>query len=88
LWFLLPALIELISGREVSQTRYSSGILAVLHSTQYLCITSYYQKKEARAQGHLSRSFPRYLLTLVAGASLYSCRTVDCQPRVSRRLRF
>jgi len=67
LWFLLPALIELISGREVSQTRYSSGILAVLHSTQYLWITSYYQRKEARAQGNLSWSFPRYLLTLVAG---------------------
>jgi Tfp pilus assembly protein PilF len=67
LWFLLPALIELISGHEVPQTRYSSGILAVLHSTQYLWITSYYQKKEARTQGHLSWSFPRYLLTLVAG---------------------
>jgi tetratricopeptide (TPR) repeat protein len=67
LWFLFPALIELISGHEVPQTRYSSGILAVLHSTQYLWITSYYQKKEARAQGNLSWSFPRYLLTLVAG---------------------
>jgi tetratricopeptide (TPR) repeat protein len=67
LWFLLPALIELISGHEVSQTRYSSGILAVLHSTQYLWITSYYQKKEARAAGNLSWSFRRYLLTLVAG---------------------
>ncbi len=67
LWFLLPALIELMSGHEVPQTRYSSGILAVLHSTQYLWITSYYQKKEARAQGNLSWSFPRYLLTLVAG---------------------
>jgi tetratricopeptide (TPR) repeat protein len=67
LWFLLPALIELISGREVPQTRYSSGILAVLHSTQYLWITSYYQKKEARAKGNGCWSFPRYLLTLVAG---------------------
>lgn len=67
LWFLLPALIELISGREVPQTRYSSGILAVLHSTQYLWITSYYQKKEARAEGNPAWSFPHYLLTLVAG---------------------
>lgn len=67
LWFLLPAVIELISGREVPQTRYSSGILAVLHSTQYLWITSYYQKKEAREEGHPDWSFPGYLLTLVAG---------------------
>lgn len=67
LWFLLPALIELMSGKEVPQTRYSSGILAVLHSAQYLWITSYYQEKEARAAGQTSWSFARYLLTLVAG---------------------
>ena len=67
LWFLLPAAIEVLSGKEVPQTRYSSGILAVLHSAQYLWITSYYQKKEARAAGQISWSFPRYLLTLIAG---------------------
>ena len=66
LWFLLPALIELASGREVPQTRYSSGILAVLHSTQYLWITSYYQAREARAAG-ASWKLGRYLLTLMAG---------------------
>src|SRR5208337_3697968 len=67
LWFLLPALIELLSGKEVAQTRYSSGILAVLHSAQYLWITSYYQRKEARAAGDTTWSFARYLLTLIAG---------------------
>ncbi|MGB2621805.1 MAG: tetratricopeptide repeat protein [Candidatus Acidiferrum sp.] len=67
LWFLLPAVIELISGREIPQTRYSSGLLAVLHSTQYLWITSYYQKKEARAAGNSHWSFSGYLLTLIAG---------------------
>ncbi len=67
LWFLLPAVIELVSGREIPQTRYSSGLLAVLHSTQYLWITSYYQKKEARAAGDSNWSFSRYLVTLIAG---------------------
>jgi tetratricopeptide (TPR) repeat protein len=67
LWFLLPAMIELFSGREVPQTRYSSGILAVLHSTQYLWITSYYQEREARASGDTNWRFSRYLLTLIAG---------------------
>ncbi|MGH9742711.1 MAG: tetratricopeptide repeat protein, partial [Candidatus Acidiferrum sp.] len=67
LWFLLPAVIELASGREIPQTRYSSGLLAVLHSTQYLWITSYYQKKEARAAGNSHWSYSGYLLTLVAG---------------------
>src|SRR5580700_3085664 len=67
LWFLLPALVELFSGHEVPQTRYSSGILAVLHSTQYLWITSYYQKREARAAGDTRWKFSRYLVTLIAG---------------------
>jgi tetratricopeptide (TPR) repeat protein len=66
LWFLLPAVIELLRSRGIPQTRYSSGILAVLHSAQYLWITSYYQGREARAAGN-SWSFRRYLLTLVAG---------------------
>ena len=67
LWFLLPALLELFGGREVPQTRYSSGILAVLHSTQYLWITSYYQAREARAAGDTRWKFSRYLVTLTAG---------------------
>jgi tetratricopeptide (TPR) repeat protein len=67
LWFLLPVVIELVSGREIPQTRYSSGLLAVLHSTQYLWITSYYQKKEARAAGDSRWSFSHYLVTLIAG---------------------
>lgn len=67
LWFLLPALVELFSGHEVPQTRYSSGILAVLHSTQYLWITSYYQGREARAGGDTRWKFSRYLVTLIAG---------------------
>jgi tetratricopeptide (TPR) repeat protein len=67
LWFLLPAMIELVSGHEVPQTRYSSGILAVLHSAQYLWITSYYQEREARDRGDANWTFSRYLLTLIAG---------------------
>ena len=67
LWFLLPLLIELISKSEVPQTRYSSGILAVLHSAQYLWITSYYQRREARAAGNASWKFSTYLVTLIAG---------------------
>jgi Tfp pilus assembly protein PilF len=67
LWFLLPAIVELATGRDVPQTRYSSGILAVLHSTQYLWITSYYQRREARASGDMNWKFSTYLLTLFAG---------------------
>jgi hypothetical protein len=60
-------MIELFSGHEVPQTRYSSGILAVLHSAQYLWITSYYQEREARERGDANWRYSRYLLTLFAG---------------------
>ena len=47
LWFLLPAAIALLRRLEIPQTRYSSGALAVMHSAQYLWITSYYARREA-----------------------------------------
>jgi tetratricopeptide (TPR) repeat protein len=47
LWFLLPSAISLIKGLEIPQSRYSSGVLAVMHSAQYLWITSYYARRES-----------------------------------------
>src|SRR5580704_8584817 len=41
LWFLLPAAMSLFKGMEIPQSRYSSGVLAVMHAAQYLWITSY-----------------------------------------------
>src|ERR1700732_1676572 len=52
LWFVLPTLVELYSKGQIPQTRYSSGVLAILHSTQYLWITSYYAQREAKAAGN------------------------------------
>jgi len=67
LWFVLPTLLELHSAYQVPQTRYSSGILAVLHATQYIWITSYYQRREARAAGQSNWRMWAYFTTLVAG---------------------
>jgi tetratricopeptide (TPR) repeat protein len=67
LWFVLPTLLELHAAYQVPQTRYSSGILAVLHSAQYLWITSYYQQREARAAGQSNWRMAGYFLTLIAG---------------------
>jgi tetratricopeptide (TPR) repeat protein len=67
LWFVLPTLLELNSVSQVPQTRYSSGILAVLHSAQYIWITSYYQRREARAAGQKSWHLAAYFATLLAG---------------------
>jgi tetratricopeptide (TPR) repeat protein len=67
LWFVLPTLLELHSTYHVPQTRYSSGILAVLHSAQYLWITSYYQQREARAANQSNWKMAAYFATLIAG---------------------
>ena len=67
LWFVLPTLLELRSAYQIPQTRYSSGILAVLHSTQYIWITSYYQRREARASGQSNWRMPIYFVTLLTG---------------------
>lgn len=67
LWFVLPTLLELRSAYQIPQTRYSSGILAVLHSAQYIWITSYYQRREARAKGASHWRAGAYLTTLLAG---------------------
>jgi tetratricopeptide (TPR) repeat protein len=67
LWFVLPTLLELRANYQIPQTRYSSGILAVLHSAQYIWITSYFQQREARAAGQSHWRMPIYFLTLIAG---------------------
>jgi tetratricopeptide (TPR) repeat protein len=67
LWFVLPTFLELRAAYQIPQTRYSSGVLAVLHSAQYIWITSYYQQREARAAGQPRWRLVKYFLTLVAG---------------------
>jgi tetratricopeptide (TPR) repeat protein len=54
LWFFVPEAISLIRGLAVPQNRYSSGVLAVMHSAQYLWITSYYARREATASSGAS----------------------------------
>jgi tetratricopeptide (TPR) repeat protein len=67
LWFVLPTLLELRAAYQIPQTRYSSGVLAVMHSAQYIWITSYYQQREARAAGQSAWRMSTYFLTLIAG---------------------
>src|SRR5262249_54043516 len=51
IWFLLPTVLSLGERLHVPQSRYSTGVLAVMHSAQYLWITSYYAWREANAEG-------------------------------------
>jgi tetratricopeptide (TPR) repeat protein len=65
-WFVAPAIAEWASGGQPMPTRYSAGVLAVMHAAQYLWITSYYAKREATAA--LGRWRPwTYAATLVVG---------------------
>ena len=66
-WFLLPTLLALGEGFHVPQSRYSTGVLAVMHSAQYLWITSYYARREANAEGRQNWHPLAYFAVLVAG---------------------
>jgi tetratricopeptide (TPR) repeat protein len=67
LWFLLPTAISLIKGLEIPQNRYSSGVLAVMHSAQYLWITSYYARREASGESGRNWRGWAYFGVLIAG---------------------
>jgi tetratricopeptide (TPR) repeat protein len=76
LWFLLPAAISLIKGLSVPQNRYSSGVLAVMHSAQYLWITSYYARREAvgiteKKAAHNWRPLAYFGVLVVGGIALF-----------------
>lgn len=66
-WFVLPTILQLTNSiGSVPQVRYSTGVLAIMHSAQYLWITSYYAKKENSTADSNWRLLP-YLLTLIIG---------------------
>jgi len=56
LWFLLPGCVLLLKHLDLPQSRYSTGILAIMHSAQYLWITSYYARREAGGRKAESKS--------------------------------
>ena len=67
LWFLLPTTLSLIKSLHVPQARYSTGVLAVMHSMQYLWITSYYAQREASAENRSNWRPLAYFGVLFAG---------------------
>jgi tetratricopeptide (TPR) repeat protein len=76
LWFLLPVAISLIRGLEIPQNRYSTGVLAVMHSAQYLWITSYYARREAIGEAATKgprnwRPFAYFAVLVVGGIALF-----------------
>jgi tetratricopeptide (TPR) repeat protein len=71
-WFLLPTALSLGEGLRIPQSRYSTGVLAVMHSAQYLWITSYYARREAAAQNAGRwRPFAYFGVLIAGGIALF-----------------
>ncbi|HEY7543416.1 MAG TPA: hypothetical protein VID27_00955, partial [Blastocatellia bacterium] len=72
LWFVLPTVLQLGYGADIPQARYSTGVLAFMHSAQYLWITSYYAKREALAstEGRW-RPASYFAILIVGGIALF-----------------
>jgi tetratricopeptide (TPR) repeat protein len=72
IWFLVPTLLSLFERFQLPQSRYSTGVLAVMHSAQYLWITSYYAKREAATTpGRPWRPYVYFTILVVGGIALF-----------------
>jgi tetratricopeptide (TPR) repeat protein len=72
LWFLLPTALTLVQGQRITQSRYSNGVLALMHSAQYLWITSYYARREASAESSGRwRPFAYFGVLIAGGIALF-----------------
>ncbi len=70
-WFL-PVAWFAWRGTGLVQARYAAGILAVLHSTQYLWVTSFYAKRDALAAGENRwRGLNYFAVLVVIGIALF-----------------
>jgi tetratricopeptide (TPR) repeat protein len=72
LWFLFPAVMALVKGLQMPQSRYSTGVLAVMHSAQYLWFTSYYARREAKEVPDRNwRPFAYFAVLIAGGIALF-----------------
>ncbi|MGE0123295.1 MAG: hypothetical protein AB7U25_10190 [Vicinamibacterales bacterium] len=68
LWFVAPIAVAWATSAPTPQTRYSSGILAVMHSAQYLWITQYFARRD---QGAAWRRWAYWAAIVVGGMALF-----------------
>jgi tetratricopeptide (TPR) repeat protein len=66
LWAVLPSALLFLRGFGVPQVAYSVSMLAVMHCAQYLWITNYYARREAKAES-TGWHWQRYFAILVIG---------------------
>lgn len=67
-WFVIPSAITLFGTVDFVNARSTAGLLAIMHSAQYLWITSYYDRREVGQSETGARWKPfAYLGLLVVG---------------------
>jgi tetratricopeptide (TPR) repeat protein len=66
LWAVLPSALVFLKGFGVPQVAYSVSMLAVMHCAQYVWITNYYARREAKAES-TDWHWQRYFAILVIG---------------------
>ena len=72
LWFLLPTTLSLLRGLQIPQSRYSTGVMAVMHSAQYIWVTSYYARREANGERQSRwRPFAYFSILIAGGIALF-----------------
>jgi len=71
MWFVLPTVLELTTNYVAPQTRYSAGILALMHSAQYLWITSYYARMESERSAGTWQAKTYFGILALGGAALF-----------------
>ncbi len=71
IWFLLPTVLSLGGRLQIPQSRYSTGVLAIMHSAQYLWITSYYARREAQAKTAGWRPLVYFAILVTGGIALF-----------------
>jgi Flp pilus assembly protein TadD len=66
LWAVLPSALVFLKGSGVPEVAYSVSMLAVMHCAQYVWITNYYARREAKAES-TEWHWQRYFAILVIG---------------------
>ena len=72
MWFVLPTALSYVEGLHIAQSRYSNGVFAIMHSAQYLWVTSYYARREAKASRTAHwRPAAYFAVLMIGGIALF-----------------
>jgi tetratricopeptide (TPR) repeat protein len=71
LWAVLPTVLFFLNRFGVPQVVYSVSILAIMHCAQYLWITNYYARREAKAESAAWHWQTYFAVLVIGGVALF-----------------